>query len=155
MRNKRGKGFTLIEIVLVIALLSFLMSMGLFFDTHSYRRFSFTGEQSLLVSLLSRVRSEAMANVDGKAHGLCLTNDSHEYILFEGDFYSAGNPKNISVSGNKDVSVSASPNTFLCSSGQGVVFSQLTGNALPVDIVLSQNNRTSTTSINHEGTIIW
>lgn len=150
-------GFTLIEIVVAIAILGLILSFGLLATMDSYRGYVFRSERSTLVSVLSRARNESLANIDQQAHGVCYDSTSHSYIIFRGGGYIASTA-NVVIAGNPGVNISA-PASFFCNPGSGFTFTQLSGATTAVsstyDIGIIQNNRTSTTSINYEGTINW
>lgn len=95
-----------------------------------------------------------MSNYYGSEHGVCYNNISKNYVLFRGSSY-PGVTGEI-IGSNPSVVISSTPVNFLCSSG-GVVFRRLTGDlvGVPIEIYMLQNNKTSTTSINYEGTINW
>ena len=150
----RNSGFTLLEVLVAVAILASLLSLGFLFDVNSIARSSFSSEQSLLVHLLSRARSKSVSHIDGVSHGLCHNNANHSYTLFEG-LYLANNPSNIIVLGSSIAEVRSTAQTLDCNSGGGVIFTELSGTTSPIDIVMRYNNTVSTTSINYEGTILW
>jgi len=139
--RKTVRGFTLMEIIVVVALFSILTTLGLFMSMETLRGTLSRSEGSVIVSLLQKARSRAMNNIEQSPWGLCYQNGA--YTLFKGLTCAAGEetPANANAS-----------TTGLIT---GVVFSQLAGTTTPTTVVLTQNGRTGTTSINYEGTIIW
>ena len=148
-------GLTLIEIVVVIAIIGLIVSLGLITSFDSYRGYLFRSERTTLVSVLSRARSQAMNNMFETTHGICYDNSAKNYAIFRGSGYLATNPTNETVNSNSVAIIISIPSSFICSPGSGVIFSQLSGTTSPIDIVVTENNRVSTTSINYEGAINW
>ena len=144
-RNKNG--FTLIEILIAMAIMTGIMALGLFMGLDALHSTYSRSERDTVVALLQKARSRALANIDGVPWGVCYVSASQTYVLFAG---SACNP--------------AAPSSEATPVGAGagvswsapVVFSQVSAQvATPVQIVLTQQNKASTTTINYEGTIIW
>ena len=148
-------GLTLVEIIVVIAIIGLILILGLFISFDSYRRYIFRSERTTLVSVLSRARSRAMNNIFETPHGVCYDQSSKKYVIFRGNTYSPTNPTNESVSSNQSAIINPVPNSFLCSVGPGLIFSQLSGNSSTMDIIVTESNASSTISINPEGTINW
>ena len=150
------KGFTLIEVILVIGLLLIIATFGLFFSFESFRGYSFHSDRDILVSLLQHVRSQAIGNTcrgsgctDGKSQGIKIQND--KFIMFQGNSFD-----DLSTDHSLDVIVSTNSN--VSHSGQDeFVFTQLSGDVLdPGDVTLTDlSGKTSTISINSEGQVIW
>ena len=137
------KGFTLVEILVVIAIFTLLIGLGLFMSMEAYRGFSFHSEQDTVVSVLQKARSRAMANIDQTAWGVCYI--SPNYVIFKGS--------TCTVAGS-DL-IPANPSVTIAGLSGGIIFSQLAGTSTGGVITVTQNNRVSTTTINYEGTIIW
>ncbi len=157
MRSAAPKGFTLIEILLVIGLFSIIIELGLFMSMDMYKGYSRRSERDTLVDVLQRARSRAMSNVHQSPWGVCYdaTNPSHpNYIIFSGVGYEGAVTKDI-VPANPavttDLSAAAS---FACGSG-GIVFSQLTGDTSALSVSMTQGSIISIISTNVEGAIIW
>ena len=74
MTHRRNQGFTLIEILVVIAIMSVILSFGLVVDLNIFKGDSFRAEQSTIVSVLSRARSRAIANLFYDDHGVCYSS---------------------------------------------------------------------------------
>jgi prepilin-type N-terminal cleavage/methylation domain-containing protein len=104
-----GRGFTLIEVLIVIALLALAAGATLIIGTDSIGRATASRERDMVASLLHTARAEALANVDEKKHGVHVGSDS--YVLFSGNSYSAGASDNrefpkegaVTVSGPSDI----------------------------------------------------
>jgi type II secretory pathway pseudopilin PulG len=81
-------GFSTLEIIVVIGLISIILSLGTIYNLHSFTKSIVIQERDLFVSLiLNKARAEALAHVHATAHGVYVNNETHEYILFEGMTY--------------------------------------------------------------------
>lgn len=118
-------GFTLIEVVIVIALIMILGTTAGIFSIDSYARSVCHSERDTLASLLYRVRSRAMNNMNHEPQGLHFEND--KYVLFSGDFYNSGDPFNESINRSSTAQIfssTSSPEIL----PRDIIFDQLTGN---------------------------
>ncbi len=140
------------EVLLVLALLSFIAAATLMFSTGYFRGELLHSEKNTLTSLLQSARAKAMQNVDGTAHGVAINpNGLKEFVLFSGDSLDTADPstrRTIALSGNF---------TLATSSLNEIVFSQLSGAVvISGDIVLlgtTKSNVSSTITVNYEGAI--
>jgi prepilin-type N-terminal cleavage/methylation domain-containing protein len=145
----RNSGFTLIEILMVIGIIAVIASFGMLMSMDFYRGFAFRSEQNTLVSVLTKARNKAMANINEKPHGVRV--EQGKYIIFEGAAYDPLNPNNIEIKAAPNVSNNG-PVT--------VVFEQLSGDvpsayASEVQIILTSEGRSSVVSLNSLGRINW
>lgn len=140
----RNRAFTLIEVLVAIAILVTIIGLGLFMSLDVYRGFSHRSERDTVVSLLTKARSHAMANIYETSWGVCYI--SPNYIIFRGSTCTAG------VSTNEVLA--ASPATVV-NWPTAIVFTQLSGDSAGGTITLTQNAKTDTITINNEGTINW
>ena len=152
-RKKSNKGFTLIEILVVICIVGVVAAMSLFIDINSYRGDAFRSEINNLGIALQTARADALNNINQKKHGVAIfpADYSEGYVVFEGDNYA--NRDN-----SLDNKIKASYKTTLdASSPVEIVFDQLSGNALDGNVILldPERNLTATISLNHEGEISW
>jgi prepilin-type N-terminal cleavage/methylation domain-containing protein len=144
------RGFTLIEITIVLSIITIVISFGMILDSRVLGRGTFHAEQSKIISLLQKSRSRAMSNVYGQAHGFCY--DHPNYVIFYGRATCL--PKD-----NTDDIVPANPNlTVSFSPPAPVIFNRLSGS--PTDdiahnIRISDGVNSSDIIINYEGTIEW
>jgi len=146
-------GFTLIEVIVVMGLLTAIAALVAFANFDSWRGYTFRGERNLLVSILQKARSQSVNNIclgslalcsDGKPHGVAIQAD--KYVIFQGASFAtrdAALDENIDAAGN-----------IVHAGISEVVFEQLSGDAnAPGDIILSDGVRSATISINNEGRI--
>jgi prepilin-type N-terminal cleavage/methylation domain-containing protein len=150
--NKIGRqsGFTMTELVIVIALLSIIGSLTLISSVDFYRRYIFHYETALLVGLLERARSQSLANINQSPHGLCRPNDS--YILFSGRDCPPSPPPDEAVV----VDIPGSSAVFTIPANWQVVFEALDARVLnPATIVVKEKDgqREAVISVNREGGI--
>jgi prepilin-type N-terminal cleavage/methylation domain-containing protein len=153
----RQAGFTMIEVLLVMALIALVGAFALFVSLDTYRSSSFRSDRNLLVAALQRARAQAMNNIcfddggatftcaDGKPHGVKIL--SNQIVVFQGSTYTG-----------RDVAVDApfKTNVTTVSGASEVVFSQLSGTSTVSTITLTdQSGHSSAISINSEGKIAW
>ena len=145
-------GFTLIEILVVIAVLVVIIGFSMVVDFSSFKGNTFISERDTIVSALQRARSRAMANLGQTTYGVCFT--SPNYVIFKGPTCTTG--ENILANINATV-------TF-----PTIVFEQLTGKLAPQALVLdapcllnekkisiNYQGKVGNICINNEGTINW
>ena len=139
-------GFTLIEVLVVIAILAFIISLGTIFDINSIKLDSFNTERATIVSLLEKARSRSMTNMFQTSHGLCYI--APNYILFRTNCV-AGSATNELISANTNIA--SNPSTTL----PIIIFDQLTGNNTGGTIHITDGTKSADITINNEGTINW
>lgn len=135
-----GRGFTVIEISVVVALVGILGVLGLFWSRELFDTGSLESEQQTLVSMLTRARSYAFSNRTG-VHGVCYNEAEHAYLTNEDEYMRV----------STRIRVEGLPT---CEEG-GVVFSPLSATTSPVLITLTQEERSVTIWVNREGYIEW
>ena len=137
-------GFTLIEIIIVMAIIALLAGLGSFISVDIYRSISFNTDSNYIAAFLKRARSEAINNIDGLPHGIKIMPG--EYVIFSGyDFASRDASKDEVISGNSQFSFFGPTE---------IVFSQLSGNSTASgSLVISNGFKTATISLNYEGRI--
>ncbi len=146
--HDNSRGFTLIEILVVIGLFILIFSLSAFVGFDSIARSTVAGERDSLTSLLASARAHAISNVNEKKHGVHIDEDEPDFVLFEGDSYSAGDPNNRPVARTSAVSVS----------GPGdIIFEQLSGDVITGvgTTTLSDGSKTAEININSVGRIEW
>jgi prepilin-type N-terminal cleavage/methylation domain-containing protein len=148
--SQNKKGFTLIEVLISITILTVIASLGLFISMDFYKNSSFKSENNIIVSVLQKARSRAMNNIDGKRHGVHFqTSPSVKYIIFEGSDYAS----RITA---RDQIIDASYGVATAGSSD-IIFDQLSGNCLTCistsDVIVSYGGKSYTITINNEGRI--
>lgn len=142
----------MIEIILVIAIVGVLATIGLWTSMDSYRGYSYRSERDNLVSALQKARMDSMTNINAAQHGVHLT--ASNYTVFQGTDYASRNPsfdRVITPSGA--ITLSGSP-----ALPRDVVFDQLSGSvaaAMAGTITITDGARSTAITINNEGHISW
>lgn len=139
-----NKGFTLIEVVIVMAILAIIGGLGLFVGTDFYRSYILRTERDTLVSILQRQRSRALNNINDSHHGVFLEDD--RYTVFQGDSYASRDH-------DYDEVVNL-PRSVTLDGITQVVFEPLSGeSSAEGDITISRDPQVFTISLNNEGRI--
>jgi prepilin-type N-terminal cleavage/methylation domain-containing protein len=147
------RGFSLIEITVVLGMFAIVGSLALLMSMQSYSGYSFHTTQQLLVTTLQKARSEALANVcvgtsctDGVSHGVHIEPD--ELVLFQGNVYDPNNLTNVHL---------PLSNAKITINGNDIIFAPLTASvSVPGDILITDaKGRVSTTTVGAEGQISW
>ena len=145
---KRTCGFTLLEMLIVLALVSSIASLTLFFGIGEYMQQSGETEVARLRTTLERVRNKALYGVDGLPHGVVLAPGSYAgYVVFTGVSYEASNPATREYVGF------TYPLQFVGEGVSEIIFSTLAGTTTPTTITISDSGRETThvISITSEG----
>jgi prepilin-type N-terminal cleavage/methylation domain-containing protein len=152
--RKGGTGFTLIEVIIVMSLLTIIGGLVTFANFDVWRGYNFRGEYDLLIAVLQKARSQSINNIclgisctEGQSHGVKILPD--KYTIFQGTTYDPSDPLNEDFEASGRVSHSGISE---------VVFRQLSGDVdLAGDIILNEIDgfRSETIFINNEGRISW
>ena len=145
-KPQRSRGFTLIEIAIVIGIISFLAAFGVIVGLDSYSRYVFHSDADTAVAMLQKARSEAINNIGESPHGVYFGNAAN-LILFSGASFAARNPA-------YDLKLAKSKTGSFGGAAE-VVFSQLSGITTDANITISDGIRNVTITINNEGGIDW
>ena len=151
--KKLNLGFTLIEILVVLGIITIVGSMSMIMGVDDYRRQLFRSDRDVLITALQHARSQAVSSIclgtgctGGKPHGVYIGPDS--YVMFQGTSYAT---RDMDV----DIVIDADGSTLQGGISE-VVFEQLSGDALlNGDIMLTNGERTSVITVGSEGQIIW
>lgn len=141
-------GFTLMEVIMVIGIVTALALMGLAAGVDTYQRYLFWVDVDTLVVLLQKARSSAINNIGGASHGVYVC-DPANFVLFRGASYGALPAHDLNVGKSKAVVITSCPGV------REVVFSPLSGTTSGSVITASDGVRTAAITINHEGGINW
>ncbi len=167
MNNK--KGFTLLEVIVVIAILTVIGSFGLFMSMDNMWGDLFRNDRDMVVSALQRARSLAVNNMcfgpvasdpslclqpdyccEGKKHGVHFDPTKREVVIFQGEDYEEGNS-------NNETLTFASHTVYIFGTvPQNVIFDRISGNVVdaPVNITLKDDNgHSSAIKVSAEGQI--
>ena len=147
------RGFSLIEIIVVMSLFIAVAGMGLFVSMDSYRGFMFRSERDSVVSLLNKARSQALNNMcfgatcsGGKAHGVHFA--AGQYTIFQGYTYAGRDVASDEVVAARDLAASVTPLT-------DIVFSPLAATTSSGTFTVTQDSHSSVITVGTEGQIQW
>lgn len=151
-----SRGFTLIEILVVIAIFTMLGGMALVVSMESYRGYAFRNERDMIVALLQKARSESMSNVclgtsctGGRPHGVYLQTGS--VVIFQGPNYASRDSAVDETITSRYAAASTTPGSFT-----EVVFTQLSATTTATSTTLRDDaGHVSVISIHSEGGITW
>ena len=144
---KPNPGFTLIEVVVVMALISGIAALGFNIGIDVYRSSSLGTERNLIVSSLEKARSLAVTNTGGSAYGLYIENNKH--TIFRGTSF---------ASRTADFDLEIENSSIITATGTTeFVFERLSGDGLASGtITLTDDTGLSRTiTVNNEGGIDW
>lgn len=145
LSRAQSRGFTFFEVLIVLGIVAIILAFGLSIDLNYYKSTLFRSERSVFVSVLERARSRALNNFYESTHGVCYIPP--HYVIFRGSDCIDGASTNELIGASSNASFN--PANFK------VVFEALSARSTPVSIDLTEGGKTSTISINEEGTINW
>lgn len=150
------RGFTLIEITIVLALVGVIAAFGVAMSYSSLSQTTVTQERDLFVTLLLRAtRAAAIANMEEAPHGVYIDDVNNRYILFTGTDPNAVNANPRYIPYTNDVITVGS------TGGDTIVFEQLSGKVIDGviggvgTISISNGNATQGIIIRESGQIDW
>ena len=112
------RGFSLIEVLLVIAIVAVTIAMSGAFSLGTVSRSYAIGERDVFVTLLTQARAKSLANIDEQTHSVYIDALTNRYVLYEGPSSSTG-------------AIYVTKSTSLIPIGQKTfTFEQLTGDGL-------------------------
>lgn len=139
------KGFTLVEIILVVAIIAFIGALGVVVGIDTYSRYIFRSNIDKVVVLLQKARSSAINNINEQKYGVYL--DTENFVLFRGNGYVSSDSFNYRVEKSETSKVE---NTC----GDKIIFEQLTGNVVTeCKITITEGGKISTIEVNSQGGI--
>lgn len=142
----KHNGFTLIEILVVTAIVGIILSFGMTIDVNAVKGDTLQAEKLTIVSALERARSHAMANMFDDNHGFCYIEPN--YVVFTGS--NCVNTNSELIPANVNIASDAST-----SFPDKIVFERLTGRTTPTTLQISHGLFGANIKINNEGTIDW
>ncbi len=151
----KNKGFTLTEILVVLAILTAIGILTPVLSMDGIRTESFNSEIDKIATILQKARLQSHNNINQRKHGLLISNSNgsvNKYILFEGNSY-------ILSDKSKEVRYEVESPIHLSElSKDEIIFEQLSGRVENYGDLIFENPETRKTSrikINYEGQISW
>ena len=115
-------GFSMLEIVISIAILALIVTLSLVSFFALNRRSELNSSASIIKSVLSEARSKTLAGYSGTRYGVHFASTS--VTIFLGDTYNAGAGTNVTTSIYQNTTVS---NVAVSGGGVNIIFNRLTG----------------------------
>jgi len=140
-----NKGFTVIEIILIVGILAIIFGMGFPIAFDFYKNYQFQAEQDQFISLLEIARNLSMTNLNQSPHGVFQNNDN--FIVFEGNSFATRNQSQDQIfPRSKSVSISGPSE---------IIFNIISGQATSSAYILNNGKISSNVYVNKEGQINW
>lgn len=150
----KNNGFTLIEVMIVIIILSSFFLIGLFVDQGMYSQKTLQEERSLIVSILQKVRNKALNNIYESGHGLHIEKDN--YIIFRTIPYNESESTNENIPRNNKITITGDPELQDSDNEIEIIFTELSGDPINVgEIKLDDGLEQKYININKRGLIDW
>ncbi|HTK33207.1 MAG TPA: GspH/FimT family pseudopilin [Candidatus Paceibacterota bacterium] len=120
-RPSTTAGFTLIEILLVIAIAGILLSIGTYWYNTARSNAIVSTTTDSIVSALEQARSNAISGKNGASFGVKFNSDS--YVTFMGSAYSTSSASNSTTT----IDSGATLTNTITDPNDAIVFTRLTG----------------------------
>lgn len=162
MSGHINRGFTLLEILVVMGLILMVVAFGLIVSFDDYRGITFRNERDVVVNVIQKARGQAVNNMcfdtnpatvnctDGKPHGVYFGTPG-QYIIFQGASYAS---RDTTV----DEVIEAKSDAAVLTGMTSVVFNRLRADAVTTGgttLTVTQQGRDSVITIEPEGRIWW
>ncbi|HAQ02300.1 TPA: hypothetical protein DEP30_00040 [Candidatus Nomurabacteria bacterium] len=128
MKNKYNKGFTMLELLIVIVIIGIISSIVL------VNLSSFRNEQALrntavdIVALLNKARQNTISSVNSSNYSVHF--ESGRAVLFTGSTYSSSNSTNEPIDFSPVVAIPATGGINISGGGSDITFERLTGGVI-------------------------
>lgn len=160
MKYVHHRGFTFIELIIVVGLIGILLTFSMVVSFSSISRSSVIQERDLFVALLlTGSRAKAVANVNQKPHGIHIDNACHRYILFVGNPPIPALPIDgvCSPKDSREIPFTNAALSVTNTGGNSIVFTQLSGDVLMGvgTLTFRIGSTTQAVEINSAGRINW
>lgn len=141
--DKMNKGFTAIELYIVLGLAILLLSIGLPVAIDFYLSYQLVSQTELLSAAMQQARNLAMVNFNGSKHGVRI--DADQFTIFQGESYAVRDPSQDKVfSGAAAITVNGPSE---------IVFENLSGRTSSSTWNLIFNTRSRWINVNEEGLV--
>ncbi|MFA6917832.1 MAG: type II secretion system protein [Candidatus Gracilibacteria bacterium] len=147
----RTRGFTMLEIVLTIAIMAVLIGFAGTYYANSQVRADINSQAANIIHYLRLAQSNAVSGLDNANHGLHFETSS--YTTFQGDSYNANDSKNFKMDLPSSITING---INLDTGGSDVIFLKTTGETDNFGTIVLNSaaiNKTITITINYVGTV--
>ncbi|MEK7208223.1 MAG: prepilin-type N-terminal cleavage/methylation domain-containing protein [Patescibacteria group bacterium] len=122
--SHRGKGFTIVEVLIVLAIVAVIAAFSVSSLVNFNAEEALIAETEKVLSLLTRARSQTLSAKEASVYGVHF--EERKAVLFRGASFSAGAAGNQAQTLNDAVKIAS---IVLAGGGAEVVFQKLTGAA--------------------------
>lgn len=150
--SSQARGFTYIEILVVLGLISLIGGAGYLFDTRMLTRNILDSERdTLMYTLLMDARRSAVSNEGGDPQGVYIDTDHREYIRFSGTTFDPDDDTHLRVPFGSRIAVHVSP------TNQPILFLPRSGDTVTASttITLTHSGVVRTITVYEHGGIDW
>ncbi|MBI5306376.1 prepilin-type N-terminal cleavage/methylation domain-containing protein [Candidatus Wolfebacteria bacterium] len=138
-----NKGFTIIEVLIVMGILGTIFIFGVWTGLNFYEQYNINVEFNNLISVLRKARNLSIGNFNESPHGIYI--EQNRYTVYQGNSYSSRNPSFDEV---------FAPQTIKFSGLGDIIFSQLSGDSSASGTIsVNYLKKNKSISINYEGKI--
>jgi len=120
--DQAKNGFTLVELITVIAIISVLMTIGVPSYRTYQKRIELDQQAEQIISILRQAQNQSVTSFHNQNFGVHFEED--RFILFEGEIYSPADPDNITYNLPSTLQIY---DINLAGGGTDVIFSKLRG----------------------------
>ncbi len=150
-----SRGFTFIELILVLGLVGILAAFSMVMSMSTLSRSRVLETRDLFVThLLQNARSEALANIDARSHGVYIDNRCHRFIRFADTTYT---PPSDCAHDPEEIPYSTDRISVTNTGGDIIIFEQLSGNVITGagTVTLTNGAETLDITLRTSGQIDW
>ncbi len=155
MKIIKNKGINLLEILIVIAIMSILISIIILNLSKFRNEQSLQNTVSDVISLLNQARNDTISSKDSMTYGVHL--ESTRAVLFQGSTFTEPNSNNKEIDFDASVTVPASDGINLTGGGSDVLFNRIEGDTSDYGTIIirlvSDATRQKTITINQTGIV--
>jgi len=130
------RGFTLLEVLVVLAIVGVIVSLTLFFTPQHYGRAALETERQALLLALQQARHQAQMNVAGEPHGVAIAPAGYAgYVIFVGDSFEVSDVE-------QQTRVPLPPSISISTPATEIIFKPLSGESTADAVVTLQSKAT-------------
>lgn len=141
-----AKGFTVIEIAIVIGILAIIFAVGTPVALDFYYNYQLNSERDNFITILKQARNLSLANQGETDHGVYINTD--KFVLFYGPSF-AGRDQ------SKDLNFVYSAAVIVAASSPEILFAGLSARSASTTVSFNYGAQTNYVYVNQEGNIDW